>query len=197
MKDKMRVVVKHLAVDLSDTSSSCLLDIRKERPEGSKSVICSDHSGCGNGFNGASWDYQACTELVHAIASNGETDMFPPMEFTRYLQEQYCLDRFDVSPNYSKLNNVWGIDRIDKLASRILFVNGARDGWTAGAITNAKHAILIADGAHHSEMGADIADDTSAMKDTRNRIEAIIGDFIKDVGTKSKEQQHEITYETV
>jgi len=196
--DKMRSIIKHLAreQDNHDTGA-CIFNVQKERPSGSKSVICSDHSGCGSALNGASWDYQACTELVHAIASNGESDMFPPLEFSGQLQEQYCLDRFGVSPNYSKLNDLWGIEDLDSLTSRILFANGGRDGWTAGAITNSSNSILISDGAHHSEMGPDRDDDTDAMRNARNQIESMIDSFIKDVLSGATEVDVNVTYQTV
>ena len=174
------------------------LDVQLERPSGSVQAVCADHSGCGSGDDGRSWDYQACTELEHAIASNGESDMFPPMEFSRHLLEQYCLDRFGVSPHYSKLNTVWGIDRIDELTTRILFVNGAKDGWTASAITNARHAILIPSGAHHSEMGAPRDDDTDDMREARDRIVEVIGEFISSVKKEWEENpESNFTYQTI
>ena len=194
--DRFHALIEFVAREQAK-GRSCL-DVRVERPTGSNRAICADHSGCGSGDDGRSWDYQACTELPHAIASNGESDMFPPMEFSKYILETYCLDRFGVTPNYSKLNMFWGIDRIDQLTSRILFVNGARDGWTASAVTNATHAILIPSGAHHSEMGAPREDDTRDMREARDRIEAIIGGYIHQVYEEFEMSDDELfTYETV
>ena len=195
-QERVHALLTYLAHE-QGRGSNCL-DVALERPSGSVQAVCADHSGCGAGDDGRSWDYQACTELEHAIASNGVTDMFPPMEVSRYLLEQYCLDRFGVSPQYSKLNIVWGIERIDTLATRIVFVNGAKDGWTAGAITNATHAILIPSGAHHSEMGAPRDDDTDDMREARDKIVNIIGEFISDV-TRERQGKTEtnFTYETI
>jgi dipeptidyl-peptidase-2 len=198
VNEEARVVAMFTFLAEQQMSGKDCFDVGLERPSGSAKAVCADHSGCGSGNDGRSWDYQACTELEHAIASNGETDMFPPMEFSRYLLEQYCLDRFGVSPQYSKLNTVWGIERIDQLVSRILFVNGARDGWTASTITNATHAILIPNGAHHSEMGAPRDDDTDDMREARDKIVEIIRGFISDIQAElMADQGTNFTYETV
>lgn len=192
--ERVKTLIAFLATQQAN-GKKCY-DVISERPAGSNHAICADHSGCGQGSDGRSWDYQACTELVHAIATNGESDMFPPMEFSEYLLETYCLERFNVRPMYRKLNSLWGIDRIEELVSRILFVNGARDGWTASAITNSVHAILIPTGAHHSEMGLERNDDTDDMREARSVIQRTIGAFIDEVTHKSPEIPS-ITYEIV
>ena len=195
-ENRVKTLIAFLATE--QNRNKICYDVLSERPADSNQAICADHSGCGQGSDGRSWDYQACTELVHAIATNGETDMFPPMEFSEYLLEQYCLERFNVRPVYHKLNSLWGIERIDQLVSRVLFVNGARDGWTASAIKNSTHAILIPSGAHHSEMGPERIDDTEDMRGARSGIRGIIREFIGEIRTQWKADVIEpITYEIV
>ena len=133
-------------------------DLETQMPAGKNPTISGgDWSGCGNGRNGQSWDFQTCTFLVEKIGTNGVTDMFHPRNWTIDWLNRHCASRFDVTPQPKALVDLWGFDDLVKSgASYILFTNGLNDGWSVGGIqTNLSSTLLtinIPDGAHHSEL---------------------------------------------
>ncbi|KAF4669238.1 hypothetical protein FOL47_002627 [Perkinsus chesapeaki] len=174
------------------------LDVTRYLPSANKqgvhSASCGDWTGCGVGQAGRSWDWQTCTELVEHISTYGpSSDMFPPRKFAvdGWLNA-HCKESFgdEVFRNFSdtsrehRLNDLWGFDEasLAQTTSRVLFVNGGMDGWTAGAVTrNLSDSILsltIPSGAHHSEMAAPSANDTEDMVAARDRIEEILGSWL-------------------
>ncbi len=101
--------------------------------------------------------------------------------------------RFEVAiPKPEELERLWGFSTktLPSLADRILFVNGMRDGWSAGGITNTLGSGLpvvnIEDGAHHSEMKEGCEADPPSMRLARDRIEDIL------MGWMTREEQEHI-----
>eukprot|EP00966_Prymnesium_polylepis_P222339 5144260-Prymnesium_polylepis.1 len=87
------------------------------------------------GTNGRSWDYETCTFLVEQIGTNGQSDMFPPRDWSLDWLTQHCMARFGVQPSPTELVEQWGFDAaglVRQGASRILWTNGLNDGWSAG-----------------------------------------------------------------
>merc|ERR1712039_368656 len=105
------------------------------------------------------WNYLACTEIVHPIASNNVTDMFPPGN--QPSSAAYCSPTFNVTPRVNWMPESMGIDRLEDLAtqtSRLIFSNGLLDPWSSQSVTRnlsqSLVAVNIADGSHHSDLGA-------------------------------------------
>lgn len=146
-------------------------------------IDCADPTSCGLGNDAKSWDYQACTELNTVQESNGQTDMFPVLQYNEQLRADYC-------------KRVWGIDNIrtewpiiefwgDKIktATNIIFSNGLLDPWHAGGVlTNISSSlvpILIKDGAHHLDLRSKNVQDPDSVTQARFLEVAEIMKWIK------------------
>ncbi|KAF4682485.1 hypothetical protein FOZ60_010461 [Perkinsus olseni] len=191
------------------------LDVTRHLPSPDKngvySASCGDWTGCGIRQAGRSWDWQTCTQLVERISTYGPpSDMFPPRKFSvdRWLNA-HCkksfgsraFRNFSDSTREHRLNDFWGFDEatLPKITSRVLFVNGGTDGWTAGAVTSNLSetivAIMIPSGAHHSEMKAPSNHDTPDMVAARDQIEAILDLWLG--ATDAQEAEEAEAYEVM
>jgi hypothetical protein len=111
---------------------------------------------------GDAWFYLACTEIVHPIAANNATDMFPPQSWTLEGLEDTCRARFGVSPRPQWLPSSFGMARgiggLARTTSHVIFTNGLLDPWSSQSVTADASATLVAinlpDGSHHSDLGA-------------------------------------------
>lgn len=105
------------------------------------------------GFVG--WFYQACTEMVMPMCTDGVRDMFPPEEWNFQAFSDGCYARFGVRPRAEWAGTVYGGKDI-AAHSNIIFSNGGLDPWSAGGvthnITDSLVSILIPDGAHHLDL---------------------------------------------
>ena len=72
-------------------------------------VYCSDPTGCGNGNDALSWDYQACTQQTLPGGTNGQTDMFPVLKFDPSDRAAYCQKTWGVTPDRDWLRIKLGI----------------------------------------------------------------------------------------
>ncbi|EER02987.1 Dipeptidyl-peptidase 2 precursor, putative [Perkinsus marinus ATCC 50983] len=184
------------------------VDVTQHLPSPNKhgvySASCGDWTGCGVGRAGRSWDWQTCTQLVEHISSYGPpSDMFPPRRFSvdQWLNA-YCEESFgnNVFHNFSdttrehRLNDLWGFDEatLPDITSRVLFVNGGMDGWTAGAVTRNLSdtiiSLMIPSGAHHSEMKDPSDNDTSDMIAARDQIDDILSLWLGSVDLQEAEE---------
>ena len=164
-------------------------ELATQMPAGKNPTISGgDWSGCGNGRNGQSWDFQTCTFLVEKIGTNGVTDMFPPRNWTLDWLNQHCESRFDVTPQPKSLVELWGFDDPVKAgASYILFTNGLNDGWSVGGIkrnlSSTLLAINIPDGAHHSDLSHNPPSehDTEDVRVAREAAMTILKTWLQEV----------------
>jgi len=125
------------------------------------SVFMNDAAG------NAAWDYQACTEMIMPISSNGISDMFPPAPFSLPDLIEYCQQTWGVTPRPLWIPTYYGGANITA-ASNIIFSNGALDPWRGGGVTTTLSptlvAIVIAEGAHHLDLrGPNPADPPSVI----------------------------------
>eukprot|EP01084_Bolivina_argentea_P039888 73703_1 len=78
------------------TNKGCI-NMTQFVPYGANATIhCSDYTGCGDGYNGASWDFQACTQVIQPIGTNNITDMFPIWPFNMSWMDEHCMSRYGV-----------------------------------------------------------------------------------------------------
>ncbi|CAH0592110.1 unnamed protein product [Chrysodeixis includens] len=122
-------------------------------------------------LDAAGWDYQACTEMVMPMCSNGVNDMFEPQpwNFTTYSEE--CHKKYGVYPRPEMARLEYGGNRL-QAASNIVFSNGLRDPWTGGGIldslSDTVRAVVIVDAAHHLDLMPSNPSDPEPVKIARN-----------------------------
>ena len=79
-----------------------------------------------------SWNYQACTELILPISSNGQDDMFLPVQTWNFTQvANDCYQRYKKYANKTWFEDYTGAPTF-KNGSNIIFSNGefrSMDGW--------------------------------------------------------------------
>jgi lysosomal Pro-X carboxypeptidase len=122
--------------------SDCGFDMSIQMPGGSNATISvSDWTGAGFGKTGLSWDFACCTELIVRTGFSQES-MFYPREWSLDWLTEHCQSRFGVSPTPYKLVDTYGFDDLSK-ASKILFTNGLKDGWSASSILESPNDDII------------------------------------------------------
>ena len=155
---------------------------------------------------------QTSTLLVETISTNNVTDMFPARQFTMDWLTKHAASRFNLHneeysistfPRPFALVDDWGFGSSDILlsgASRIIFTNGLRDGWSAGGIQTSLSddliAINIGNGAHHSDLSyRDVhninSHDNKSLKDlilARDEVLRILSEWLVDA---EKQYDHE------
>lgn len=148
--------------------SSCI-PLSGQLPSGPHArITAGDWSGVGAGDDGESWDLQTSTMLVEKIGTNNQTDMFPARSWEMCWLRMHAQTRFGIAgkpgvePRPTELAAAWGFSSASALvasgASKILFTNGLRDGWSAGGVkeTLSEKQELLAlnfeNGAHHSDL---------------------------------------------
>jgi len=146
--------------------------------------VCSDASGCGGSRDDSdalSWDYQACTEIIHNIGTNGRTDMFPPAPWTINFLNNYCTQNWNVRPrpHWMPLNTNL------KTSSRIIFSNGDLDPWHSGGVlhnlSDSLIAIRIAEGAHHLDLRSSNPEDPISVINARKQESQILGEWLQEI----------------
>eukprot|EP01083_Nonionella_stella_P160944 526608_1 len=178
------------------TEQGCI-NLAQYLPQGAHATIrCSDLSGCGSGYNGESWDYQACTEVIQPIGTNNITDMFPVFPFNMSWMDEHCMARFGVKASNGRLwlekefglNSAYFYDKLKDITSHVLFSNGLQDGWSAGGnhrnLSDTLIAIDMPNGAHHVDLRADDPDDTRDVIDARAQETTLLTQWVKDFHNK-------------
>ncbi|CAJ1951886.1 unnamed protein product [Cylindrotheca closterium] len=131
-------------------------DLSLELPSGPNATIRSaDSSGSGAGFIGEIWEFQCCKDLI-VRASYSEQSMFIPRPYSPEWHREHCEARFEGVPFQPyRMVREWGYDDLSQ-ASRILFTNGLRDGWSTSSILSTDNpnlaVINLPNGAHHSDL---------------------------------------------
>jgi len=130
-----------------------------------------------------SWNYQACTEMIMPISSNGTSDMFPPSYFSLEELTEQCQASFGVSPRADWIPIYYGATNI-AATSNIIFSNGMLDCWRGGGVqvslSESLVAILIEKAAHHLDLRAPNEADPAPVQIAREMEEAIIAIWIEE-----------------
>ena len=188
---------KFLSKILGNAKSENCFDLSSQLPSGANATITAgDWSGVGSSSNGEIWDTQTCTYLVERIGFS-QRSMFPNRPWTMDWMRSHCAARFGVEPRPYEYKNKW---RFDDLASstnatRILFTNGLNDGWSVGGIkedlSDSILALNLKTGAHHSDLShvGPSRHDTKEVKVAFKKISKILGGWIEEVRSESKERQ--------
>eukprot|EP00490_Sorites_sp_Unknown_P026115 CAMPEP_0114697798 /NCGR_PEP_ID=MMETSP0191-20121206/74177_1 /TAXON_ID=126664 /ORGANISM="Sorites sp." /LENGTH=334 /DNA_ID=CAMNT_0001997319 /DNA_START=494 /DNA_END=1499 /DNA_ORIENTATION=+ len=179
------------------TSKGCV-DLSSQVPAGKDGTIhCSDLTGCGTGYDGESWDYQACSQNIEPFATNNETDMFPVFAWNTTWLDNHCMNRFGIKATERQfwMEKEFGLtqpyfEKMKDITSYIIFSNGLQDGWSAGGVlknlSDTLIAIPIPNGAHHSDMKGPSKDDTQDMIDARKQEMALLKQWLNDIKSKKK-----------
>ena len=87
---------------------------------------CADPTGCGGSV---AWDYQACTEMVFPMASNGVTDFFVPQAYNATAYAERCARVYGVRRDDAFMRVQYGGAAALQHTSNIIFSNGLLDPW--------------------------------------------------------------------
>jgi len=138
-----------------------------------------------------SWDYMACTEIVHPIGCNNVTDFFPPDDWTVDGTGDYCQSNWDVRPidRGTWIPESFGFfhqDRFVAANSRILFAYGELDPWhefqiAAESLSPDLPVIHIPNGSHCADMSGSSYADTQDMISAREEEERIIAGWLAEL----------------
>ncbi|XP_024072233.1 lysosomal Pro-X carboxypeptidase isoform X2 [Terrapene carolina triunguis] len=116
------------------------------------------------------WYYQACTEMVMPMCTDGVNDMFEPRKWNFHVFSEECFKLWKVRPRPSWIPSVYGGKNISS-HSNIIFSNGGLDPWSGGGvtrnITDSLIAIVIPEGAHHLDLRASNPGDPKSVLQAR------------------------------
>lgn len=174
----------HLLSSPAQRSEPCLNLTRMETETGS-----ADSADVG-------WLYLACTEVIHPIGANNETDMFPPYNWSVSELRMSCKRAWNVTPDEDFLRNKLDF-RIEGTGSmarvlespavpgRVLLSYGEYDPW--GTMVPKEgwaedvRIVKVPGGSHCSDLETPQNYDTRGMAETRKNISAILHDWIYEV----------------
>eukprot|EP01100_Stratorugosa_tubuloviscum_P008524 TRINITY_DN355_c0_g6_i1.p1 TRINITY_DN355_c0_g6~~TRINITY_DN355_c0_g6_i1.p1 ORF type:complete len:497 (-),score=250.08 TRINITY_DN355_c0_g6_i1:85-1575(-) len=118
------------------------------------------------------WDYQACTEMVMPMASDGINDMFLPVNWNVESFSAICAKTWQVQTRPYWVPIEYGATKINA-ASNIIFSNGRLDPWRGGGvqqtISDSLIAIIIKDGAHHLDLRLPTSQDPDSVIQARQQ----------------------------
>jgi Serine carboxypeptidase S28 len=161
-------------------------DMMSEVPPGPYGTIsAADWSGVGGGQAGHMWDFLSC--LLQQEAGMSVESMFPPRAWTVEWIDAHCKRRFGFTPDLEALNDQYHFYDLTN-ASRLLFTNGVKDGWSVASVMvrpphSSVKVLNFENGAHHSDLthqGPSDAD-TQDIKDGHLKIAAIIAQWFNEV----------------
>ncbi|XP_018368092.1 PREDICTED: lysosomal Pro-X carboxypeptidase [Trachymyrmex cornetzi] len=116
------------------------------------------------------WDYQACTEMVMPICTDGINDMFEPVKWSIADYNDTCFKKYSVSPQPYLVCEQYGCQDFSS-ASNIIFSNGLLDPWASGGVlrnlSQSAIAIIMPDAAHHLDLRETNSNDPYSVRMTR------------------------------
>ncbi|XP_003748099.1 lysosomal Pro-X carboxypeptidase-like [Galendromus occidentalis] len=127
--------------------------------------------------NNAGWGFQACTELIMPVCSDGMDDMFNPKSWDLKKVQRKCLNKFGVWPDDQRLKRIYGGATGLATVDNIVVTNNQRDPWYDGGIltgTEGITVISIRNGAHGHDMRTPHEKDPISVTWARSRVRAVI-----------------------
>ncbi|KAL6436196.1 hypothetical protein ACFW04_005733 [Cataglyphis niger] len=122
------------------------------------------------GLDDQGWDYQACTEMVMPICTDGVNDMFEPAEWNFKEYNNTCFNKYSVSSQPYLICQQYGCKNLNTVTN-INFSNGLLDPWASGGVlrnlSSSAIAILIPDAAHHLDLRESNSNDSYNVNVTR------------------------------
>ncbi|XP_008288574.1 lysosomal Pro-X carboxypeptidase [Stegastes partitus] len=155
----IQVVCKHLGFDSAVSDQQLLHGVSQAAKvyynyTGSASCLNTSQTATSS-LGELGWTYQACTEMVMPMCTDGVQDMFEPEEWNFQAFSDWCNTMFGVRPRADWAGTVFGGKEIAS-HSNIILSNGGLDPWSAGGvthnITDSLISIMIPDGAHHLDL---------------------------------------------
>ncbi|XP_020490553.2 lysosomal Pro-X carboxypeptidase [Labrus bergylta] len=187
----IQVVCKHLAFDSTVSDHQLLQGLSQAAKvyynfTGSSSCLNTSQTATSSlGLLG--WFYQACTEMVMPMCTDGVQDMFEPEEWNFQAFSDECNAMFGVRPRADWADIVYGGKNIAS-HSNIIFSNGGLDPWSAGGvthnITDSLVSIMIPDGAHHLDLRYSNDHDPPSVRQARALEVKYFREWIKQAKKK-------------
>uniref|UniRef100_A0A8C8A4K5 Lysosomal Pro-X carboxypeptidase n=1 Tax=Oryzias sinensis TaxID=183150 RepID=A0A8C8A4K5_9TELE len=155
----IQVVCKYLAFDSKASDYDLLHGVSQAAKvyynyTGSSSCLNTSQTATSS-LGALGWTYQACTEMVMPMCTDGVQDMFEPEDWNFQAFSDECYSMFGVRPREDWAGTLYGGKDISS-HSNIIFSNGGLDPWSAGGvtynITESLVSIMIPDGAHHLDL---------------------------------------------
>ncbi|XP_011687217.1 PREDICTED: lysosomal Pro-X carboxypeptidase [Wasmannia auropunctata] len=129
------------------------------------------------------WNYQACTEMVMPMCTDGVNDMFEPEAWNLADYNNTCFKKYSVSPQPYLVCEQYGCKNFINV-SNIIFSNGLLDPWTSGGVlrnlSESAIAIVIPDAAHHLDLRESNSNDPYSVVLTRKFHQFTIHKWIQE-----------------
>jgi hypothetical protein len=145
------------------------------------------------GMQPGSWHFQRCSELVFPFSVPDNTmflsgKLFEKNSWNSEAFSDYCASIFGIRPNVEWASMSFGLGRdIDvTAASKIAFINGERDPWSAGGVltTLSKKqqlvSIRMSKAAHVNDLMTPQKDDFGSVSDARSAVTSMVDDWLRD-----------------
>lgn len=129
------------------------------------------------------WPYQACTEMVMPICTDGVNDMFEPSPWNLDKFSDACMKQYSVKPRPNLVCEQYGCSDLST-ATNIVFSNGLMDPWSSGGVLRnlsaSAVAIVIPEGAHHIDLRSSESNDPYSVILARKYHRFFIKKWIKE-----------------
>lgn len=128
------------------------------------------------------WNFQACTEMIMPIGSNGVTDMFhsDPWNLEDYLN--YCRTTLKVEPKPYQFMERYAPQDVETY-NNVFYSNGKFDPWSAGGVYSDSNPKVvphfIEEGAHHAELRGTTPSDPNSVVFARKMESYAIESWLK------------------
>lgn len=135
------------------------------------------------------WSFQACTEMVMPICSDGVNDMFEPRPWNLDEYTKDCVKQYSVKPQPNVVCEQYGCKDLST-ATNIIFSNGLMDPWSSGGVlrnlSSSAVAVIIPESAHHLDLRSSDVNDPYSVVLARKYHRFFIRKWIEEYRDKNK-----------